>query len=134
MTLINEDSAVILKTRELCETLAAQSAFQHIRQRIDAFKTDENARLVYEDAAALSQNLQYKQQMGQPLSDQEVSDFEIKRQGLLDNPVTRGYLEAQEEMQAVRQSITMYVMKTFELGRLPEPSDFHGCRPGCSCG
>jgi cell fate (sporulation/competence/biofilm development) regulator YlbF (YheA/YmcA/DUF963 family) len=134
MTLSHDDSAVILKTRELCETLAAQPAFLSIRERIGAFMADENARAQYEDVSALSQTLQYKQRMGEGLSEAEVASFETKRGELLNNPVARSYLDAQEEMQAVRQSIAMYVMKTFELGRLPEKDDFHSCGSGCSCG
>lgn len=134
MTMTNDDSAVMLKTRELCATLAADPGFLSIRDRIGAFMADENAQQEYENVSALSQALQHKQRLGAQLTAAEIADFEAKRDSLLNNPVARGFLDAQEEMQAVRQSVGMYVMKTFELGRVPEKDDFHSCGNGCSCG
>jgi cell fate (sporulation/competence/biofilm development) regulator YlbF (YheA/YmcA/DUF963 family) len=134
MTLIQEDSAVMLKTRELCATLAADPAFLNIRDRIAAFMADDSARENYDSVSAMSQSLQHKQRLGNPLAEAEIAEFEAKRDSLMNNPVAKGFLDAQEEMQQVRQSIGTYVMKTFELGRLPEKDDFHSCGHGCSCG
>ena len=52
----------------------------------------------------------------------------------LNNPVAKGFLDAQQQMQRVQSSVTKYVTKTFELGRVPEPDDFNTCGHGCSCG
>lgn len=134
MSLTQPDGAVMTKVRELCATLAADPAFHQIRDRIGAFMTDEQAQMQYEDVAALSQALQHKQRQGIRLSEEEIADFETRRDQLLANPVAKGYLDAQEEMHAVRQSVATYVMKTFELGRLPAEDDFHSCGHGCSCG
>ena len=52
-------------------------------------------------------------------------------------PVTRGFLDAQEEMHHVHESINQFVSKTLELGRMPVESDFAsegGCGDGCGCG
>lgn len=134
MSLTQTDGAVMTKVRELCATLAADPAFHQIRDRIGAFMADEQAQMQYEDVAALSQALQHKQRQGIRLTEEEISDFETRRDQLLDNPVAKGYLDAQEEMHAIRQSVATYVMKTFELGRLPGADDFHNCGNGCSCG
>lgn len=134
MTLINDDQAVILKTRELCQTLAEQAEFRSIYDRLQAFMADEAAQALLNELENIGQNLHYKQQMNMSLTPEEIAAFESRRDAVLANPVCRGFLEAQEEMQAVRQRISHYVMKTFELGRLPEPSDFHQCGSGCSCG
>jgi hypothetical protein len=59
---------------------------------------------------------------------------------LLRNPVARGFIDAQEELQQVQRSVHQYVSKTLELGRLPteEELDGGGCcgenHGGCGCG
>lgn len=108
---------------------------QSIRQRIDAFMNDNDTKLQYEGVVNKGQELQQKQQMAVALSDSEVSDFEKQRDALLSNPVARGFLDAQEELHEVKQSVTRFVSKTLELGRLPNEEDLEGggCGHGCGC-
>ena len=58
-----------------------------------------------------------------------------QREALLGNPVARGFLDAQEELNSIQESIQSHVAKTLELGRLPQPEDFEGgsCGHGCGC-
>jgi cell fate (sporulation/competence/biofilm development) regulator YlbF (YheA/YmcA/DUF963 family) len=132
-----QDSAVTEKTRELCRAILEQPNIRSARQRIDSFVADEKARAQYEGLMAKGQVLQQKQQRSQQLTGEEISDFEKEREALLGNPVARGFLEAQEEMHHVHQSINQYVSKTLELGRVPTEADFkdeEGCGDGCGCG
>jgi hypothetical protein len=68
------------------------------------------------------------------LSGEEITDFEQQRETLLNNPVARGFLDAQDELRQVQDSIRKYVTKTLEIGRVPEAEDFDSCGAGCSCG
>ena len=133
-----QDGVITEKTRELCQAILDQPNMRSARQRIDSFVADEKARTQYEDLLAKGQKLQQKQQQSQQLSGEEISDFEKQREALLSNPVARGFLEAQEEMQQVHQSINQFVSKTLELGRMPTKSDFeedgHCGHGGCGCG
>ena len=128
------------KTRELCQTILDQPNLRSARQRIDSFVADEKARAQYEGLMAKGQALQQKQQRSQQLTGEEISAFEKEREALLSNPVARGFLEAQEELHHVHQSINQYVSKTLELGRLPTEADFEdehggGCgHDSCGCG
>ena len=130
-----EESPVIRKTRELCQTILDQPSIQSIRQRIDAFMGDEKTRAQYDGLVVKGQALQQKQQLSLPLTGEEVSDFEQHREALLGNPVARGFLDAQEELHQVQESIQQYVSKTLELGRLPSEEDLSGgsCGHGCGC-
>ena len=110
---------------------------QSIRQRIDAFMGDEQTRALYDGLVNKGQNLQQKQQMSMPLSGEEIADFEQHRDSLMKNPVARGFLDAQEELHQVQQSVQQYVTKTLELGRLPTEQELNaGCcdHGGCGCG
>jgi cell fate (sporulation/competence/biofilm development) regulator YlbF (YheA/YmcA/DUF963 family) len=131
-----EESPVIQKTKELCQAILDQPEIRSIRQRIDSFMANEPARALYDDLVSKGQALQQKQQMGLPLSGEEIAEFEQHREKLLNNQIARGFMDAQEEMHHVQDSIQQHVSKTFELGRLPTEEDLNdggGCGHGCGC-
>ena len=135
MEITIEESPVIRKTRELCQTLLDEPGVRSIRQRIDAFMDDEKSRSQYEELVAKGEALQEKQQNAVQLTDTEIAEFEQQREGLLNNPVARGFLDAQEELQQVQQSVHKYIKKTLELGRIPAEEDLAegSCGHGCGC-
>jgi cell fate (sporulation/competence/biofilm development) regulator YlbF (YheA/YmcA/DUF963 family) len=130
-----EDSPVVRKTRELCQTILQQPDMVSIRQRIDAFMKDDKTRADYNDLVTKGQALQQKQQLSMELSGEEISDFEQHRDTVLNNPVARGFLDAQEELHEVKHTIHQYVGKTLELGRLPSEDELNGggCGSGGGC-
>jgi len=130
-----EQTDITRKTRELCQAILDQPNMPSIRQRVDAFMADEQTRGQYDTVMNKGQALQQKQQLSLPLSGEEIADFEQHRDALMQNPVARGFLDAQEELHNVQQSIQQYVSKTLELGRLPSEEDLQGgsCGHGCGC-
>src|SRR5206468_12663706 len=109
--------------------------FQTIRRQVDACLADESVKVQYQELSDRGAMLQHKQQTGMPLDMTEIADFEKKREAFLNSPVAQGFLAAQQAMQNVQESVSQYVSKTFELGRMPEQEDFdHGsCGHGCGC-
>ena len=130
-----QDTEITEKTRELCETILNQPNMRSARQRIESFVADDKARAEYEGLMAKGQELQQKQQRSQQLSAEEISAFEKQRETLLSNPVARGFLDAQEELNEIQESIQQHVSKTLELGRLPKSEDLESgsCGSGCGC-
>jgi cell fate (sporulation/competence/biofilm development) regulator YlbF (YheA/YmcA/DUF963 family) len=108
-----------------------------IRERIDAFMGNDSAKAQYETVVNKGQVLQQKQQSSLPLSGEEVTDFERDRDALLANPVATGFMDAQQELHQMQESIQKYVHKTLELGRVPTEEDLcdnnGGCGSGCGC-
>jgi cell fate (sporulation/competence/biofilm development) regulator YlbF (YheA/YmcA/DUF963 family) len=136
MALTIEETPITRKTRELCQTILDEPSLQALRQRIHNFMADEQTRAHYDGLVTKGQALQQKQQQSLPLTGEEISDFEQHRDSLLKNPVARGFLDAQEELQQVQESIHKYVSKTLELGRLPLEEELSGgcCgHDGCGC-
>ena len=131
MSTQTEESVVTLKTRELCQALLNEPEIRSLRQKIDAFMANDTVRGQYDSLMMKGQMLQQKQQSGLTLSDAEINDFEQARDKFVKEPVARDFLDAQEGMQKVQQSVSQYVSKTFELGRVPEESDLDH---GGSCG
>ena len=105
------------------------------RGRIDAFMADEKSRTQYEDLMTKGQALQQKQQSSTPLAKDEIAEFEKQREALLNNSVARGFLDAQEELHSISETVQQYVSKTLELGRVPTEEDLGGgsCGSGCGC-
>ena len=131
-----EETQIAQKTRELCQTLLEDPSMKSVRQRIDSFMADEKTRGQYDSLVAKGQALQEKQQRSEALSGEEISDFEQHRDALLKNPVARGFIDAQQELHEVKESIHKYVNKTIELGRLPSEEELsEGCcnHGGCGC-
>ena len=127
-----EETIVIQKTRDLCQTIIEQPEFIEIRQRIDAFMGDDAAKTQYQALMEKGDALQQKQQMGMPFDNSEIAEFEKNRDSLLTNPVAANFLTAQQQMHKIQESVMQYVSKTFELGRVPETEDFpsEGCGKG----
>ena len=134
MTTRINGNAVLEKTRELCEALAAAPSMISIRERINAFMADDRSRAQYESLMTRGQVLQEKQQRSLPLSGEEISEFERQRKTLLANPVASGFLDAQQELHDVQESIQKRISKTLELGRVPAPEDLEDCGCGSDCG
>ncbi len=128
-----EDSAILQKTRELCQTILEQPDFSSIRRQVDAFLADETIQVQYQELSDRGAMLQHKQQTGMQLDMTEVADFEKRRETFLNNPVAQGFLAAQQAMHEVQESVSQYVAKTFELGRIPLKDDFDSCGHGCGC-
>lgn len=123
------------KTRELCQAIVDQPDFKEMRRQIEAFLGDENAKTQYQTVMKKGELLQHKQNMGAPLSNDEIMEFEKQRDALVNNPVARGFLDARQQMQKVQESVGQYVAMTFELGRTPTEEDLNGggCGSGCGC-
>ena len=133
-----EETLIAQKTRELCQAILDEPSIRAVRQRIDTFMADEQTRAQYDGLVAKGQALQEKQQRSVPLTGEEISDFEQHRDTLLKNPVASGFLDAQQELHQVQESIQKYVSKTIELGRLPSEEELSsGCcgehEHGCGC-
>jgi cell fate (sporulation/competence/biofilm development) regulator YlbF (YheA/YmcA/DUF963 family) len=123
------------KTRELCQAIVEQPEFQEMRRQVEVFLGDDKAKTQYQSVMEKGELLQHKQNMGAPMSNDEITEFEKERDALVNNPVARGFLDARQQMQKVQESVGQYVAMTFELGRLPTEEDLGGgsCGSGCGC-
>jgi cell fate (sporulation/competence/biofilm development) regulator YlbF (YheA/YmcA/DUF963 family) len=131
-----EENVIGKKTKELCQAIVEQPEMSSIRGRIDAFMSNVVARGQYDTVTTKGQALQEKQSRSLPLNNAEIAEFEKHREALLNNPVARGFLDAQEELHELQHSIQKYVSKTLELGRVPGEADLKengSCGHDCGC-
>ena len=136
MQTITEETTVTLKTKELCQAILDEPSLRTARANIDRFMADDRAKNQYENLMNQGQALQQKQQSGQQLAADEIAAFEKERDSVLSNPVARDFLQAQEELHHIHESINKHVTKTLELGRVPTDEDMEAggsCGSGCGC-
>lgn len=130
-----EDHIILRKTRELCQVVLEDPEVVGLRKKMDAFTADASLCRQYEGLMEKGETLHQKQHAGEKLTSTEVAEFEKLRESFLKNPVASAFLDAQEELHKVKQSISQYVSKTFELGRVPTVADLESgsCGHGCGC-
>ena len=135
-TSVQTEDAIGQKTRELCETIVRQPQYQGIRQRVEAFLADAEARAQYECLSDLGRQLHDKQHQGLTLTSAEIAAFDRQRDIFSSNPVATAFAEAQDEMRQILDQITHCVSKTLELGAVPSAGDLAdegSCGSGCGC-
>ena len=130
-----EENTVTEKTRDLCAAILAQPTMTSARQQIDTFLGNDEVRGQYEQLVGRGRELQQKQQSGAPLSDDEITQFQEQQEQVLQNPVARGFIDAQQLFQSIHHSVLKYVSMTLENGRVPTPEDIEeaSCGHGCNC-
>ncbi len=124
---------VMAKTLELCETILGSAEFQTLKRDIETFLSDESAKQLYRTVAEKGEYLHHKQHQGLQLGEEEIADYERHREALLANGVAMAFLQAQEQMRQIQDTVIKYITKTLEIGRVPGPEDFDSCGSGCSC-
>jgi cell fate (sporulation/competence/biofilm development) regulator YlbF (YheA/YmcA/DUF963 family) len=134
MSIAAEDSAVILKTRELCAHIAQDSMFLKLQESVERFLNDDAARLQYQSVHERGEDLHQKQHAGIELGASEIGDFEAARDALLDNEVAREFLQAQQELETLQREIRKHIALTLELGRVPTAEDLAELNGGGCCG
>ncbi|HSI11572.1 MAG TPA: YlbF family regulator [Chthoniobacter sp.] len=129
-----KESPLTQRTLDLCQALVDQPDFRSLKERLDAFMSNEMLKFDYQQLTGLGDLLRMKQGQGLELKPEEVAQFETMREQFVNNPVAKGFLEAQEEMQLLHENVSRFLNKTFELGRRPEFEDVHdGSCQDCNC-
>lgn len=135
ISLQQTDTPVIQKTKELCQTILDQPAYQEIKKTIQEFVSDPEMSTHYQRLCDKQDALHHKHEHGEMITDAEVAEFEQDETTFLANPLAQRFIDAQRHMHKMEQTVSAYLRKTFELGRLPVEADFEsgGCGPSCGC-
>lgn len=133
MSILAEDSAVIVKTKELCAQIASDPSFLKLQADVERFLADDSARLQYQSVHERGEELHHKQHAGVELGATEIREFESARDALFENEIARDFLSAQRELETLQKQIGKYVGGTIELGRVPSADELAEKSGGC-CG
>lgn len=134
MDILQDDSVVIAKVRELCAAITGDADYQEQMAKVETFLNDDSARESYKAVQEKGQELNQKQQAGLQLADAEVHEFEVMREQLMANPVATEFMAAEQGLNTIHQTVNQYVGMSLELGRVPTPEDFAQANQGGCCG
>jgi cell fate (sporulation/competence/biofilm development) regulator YlbF (YheA/YmcA/DUF963 family) len=129
-----KESPITQRTLELCQAIVDEGDFQTLKQKLDDFLGNELLKFEYQQVNSLGELLRMKQSQGMDLKPEEITQFEALREKFLGDPVAQGFLDAQQQLQLLHETVSRFLNKTFELGRRPEYEDVHdgSCRD-CNC-
>ncbi len=133
MDTATSESTITQRTLDLCQAIVEQPDFSAIKEKFDAFMDDEPLKFQYQQLNDLGQLLQMKRADGLELKPEEIAKFGSLREAFLGNPTAQGFLDAEQQMQQIHQSVGKLIDKTFELGRQPTEEDLQDgmCCGGC---
>lgn len=139
MSLQSGKSPIIEMTEKLCATILEQPEYKEISEKINKFSADEHAKQLYQSVYEHQMRLQEKQMQGLPITEEETEAFQTEYEALLELETARGFIEAQQMIEEIEQTIQSYIANTIKLGRVPRPEDFIqggacGCGGSCGCG
>mgnify|MGYP003348925015 FL=1 len=115
MKVAAEHAGVARKTEELCQVLLELPNFTELRQKVEAFMNDELAKFNYQALSERGHLLQEKQNMGAPITDEEIAQYEALRDTFMKSTVSTSFVEAQKEIGRLQDMVNQYFHKTFEL-------------------
>jgi len=129
-----KESPITQRTLELCQAIVEQDDFQSLKQKLDAFMSNELLKFEYQQVNGLGELIRARQSQGLELPMDDVAKFEVLREKFLNDPVAQGFLDAQDQLQQLHEVVSRFLNKTFELGKRPEYEDVHdgSCRD-CGC-
>ena len=117
--------------KDLCRALLEDARLKGVFEAIDAFMENDEAKGLFSEMQTKGEELQTKQQAGLELTAGEVEEYNKLREKMLDDPAAKAFVEAQESIQSVHQTIGSWVSLVFENGRMPTEEEFAGhCGPG----
>lgn len=129
------ETPVVQKTKELCRLIIDQPAYQEMRETIKSFIGNAELVTQYKTLCEQQETLHAKYETGQDVGEEELAQFETLENAFLENPLAQSFIEVQQKMHKIEKTVTEYIHKTFELGRVPTESDFDSgsCGPSCGC-
>lgn len=130
----DKESSIVQKTLDLCQAIVDQPDFQALKQKLDTFLGDEYLKFQFQQVNQLGELLQMKHSGGVDITDEEVAQFETLRKDLMSKQAALDFMEAQQQLQQLHQTVGRFLDRTFELGRRPEFEDIHdGSCGNCGC-
>ena len=94
MTLTAEDTTILDKTKELCQSIVEHPDYLSLRGNIDEFLSNDAAKQEYQALVEKSEDLNHKQQQGVKLTPDEITAFESHRERVVNNPVAAEFIRA----------------------------------------
>lgn len=125
------------RIQELCEAIVADEEVKNAREQAESFLADEDAVTLYRQMVGMGRTLHQKQHSGEEPSAAEVREFNDLQDRCDAHPAIVSFVEAQQVLQGIAETVNGYVTKTLEKGTVPTEDEVWGknggCGEGCGC-
>jgi cell fate (sporulation/competence/biofilm development) regulator YlbF (YheA/YmcA/DUF963 family) len=125
------------KTKELCQLVLEDAKFTAAREKITTFLADTDAQEAYSALHQKGHAMHQMQHEGTQPAESDMAELNGLKQAAADNEVTAGFMDAEGELNEIFSTVTKYLQKTLQLGKMPEASDFEDSdccsEGGCDC-
>ena len=124
------------KIQELCAAIVADEEVRTARENAEAFLADNDAVSLYRETSLLGRALHQKNQSGEEPSLADVRRFGELQDRCEAHPGIAAFIEAQQVLQGIAETVSGYVSRTLESGRVPTEEEVMGeggCGEGCGC-
>jgi cell fate (sporulation/competence/biofilm development) regulator YlbF (YheA/YmcA/DUF963 family) len=124
------------KIQELCAAIVADEEVSTARANAEAFLADMDAVTLYRETSLLGRELHQKGHKGEEPTPAETRRFNELQDRSEAHPGIAAFIEAQQVLQGIAETVSNYVSKTLETGKVPteeEAMGSGGCGEGCGC-
>lgn len=126
------------RIQDLCEAIVADEEVRNARDQAEAFLADEDAVTLYREMATMGRALHRKSHDGEEPTAIEQRQFEDLQNRCDAHPAIVAFIEAQQILQGIAETVNGYVTKTLEKGHVPSEEEVWGksgggCGEGCGC-
>lgn len=119
MSILNEDSAVYARVRDLCAAVVSDPEVLVLKGNIDAFLQDAEARALFECVNKMGEELRQKNMAGMEPTESEIEQFDKLREEVIKNTVCHEFLQSRQKVDNIFGEINRYFGMTLELNRVP---------------
>ncbi|WAA08729.1 YlbF family regulator [Fervidibacillus albus] len=107
-------SEVLSTAQSLEKTIRESDEFAKLKSQYDKVFADESTKRMFENFRNIQLNLQEKQMMGQPISEEEVQKAQQVVAVIQQNDLIAQLLEAEQRMSTLIAEVNKIVMKPLE--------------------
>jgi cell fate (sporulation/competence/biofilm development) regulator YlbF (YheA/YmcA/DUF963 family) len=130
-------ASVESRIQDLCEAIIADEEVSTAREQAEAFLADEDAVSLYRQMMTMGRQLHQKQHQGEAPTSAEDREFTDLQNRCDAHPAIASFVEAQQVLNGILESVQGYVSKTIEKGRMPTEEEVFGkgdcCASDCGC-
>lgn len=115
------------KARELCQFILESPDYAAAQGKVDIFDEDTEAQKLYQAWRETEMELHQQHQQGNPPTDEQITDLEMKRDAAVENSVVADFADAENTLNQIFSTVVKVVQKSLQSGTIPTDEELNEC-------
>lgn len=115
------------KARELCGFILESPEYEVLQGRFETFEKDTTAQKIHHAWRERDYELQRQHREGNMPTKDQIAELEKLRTAALENEVVVDYVESEQALSKMFQTVMKVVQKSLETGRVPTDEELSEC-------